>query len=55
MAKFSAPIQLSPFPGHCSQKLFFLFPNPNLAFLYQIDFFQLVLVPIMHEILATER
>jgi hypothetical protein len=29
--------------------------HPNLAFLYQIDFFQLVLVPIMHEILATEH
>jgi hypothetical protein len=29
--------------------------HPNLAFLYQIDFIQLVLVPIMHEILATER
>jgi hypothetical protein len=28
--------------------------HPNLAFLYQIDFIQLVLVPIMHEILATE-
>jgi hypothetical protein len=32
MAKFSASIQLSPFPGHCSQKLFFLFPIPTSLF-----------------------
>jgi hypothetical protein len=29
MAKCSAPIQLSPFPGHGSQKLFLLFPIPT--------------------------
>ena len=57
MAKFSAPIQLFPFPGHCSQKLFFLFPIPTSLFFIKLIFFtvELVLVPIMHEILATER
>jgi hypothetical protein len=36
-------------------KIVFPVSHPNLAFLYQFDFFQLVLVPIMHELLATER
>ena len=49
-----------PYPARpCSRpwqsKIVFPVSHPNLAFLYQIDFFQLVLVPIMHELLATER
>ena len=48
MAKFSASMPLQ-------SKIVFPVSHPNLAFLYQFDFVQLVLVPIMHEILATER
>lgn len=44
-----------PFSRSLQSKIVFPVSHPNLAFLYQIDFFQLVLVPIMHEILATER
>ena len=55
MAKYSAPIQALPFSRPLQSKIVFPVSHPNLAFLYQFDFFQLVLVPIMHEILATER
>jgi hypothetical protein len=41
MTKFSASIQLSPFPGHCSQKLFFLFPIPSSLFFINLIFFNL--------------
>jgi len=34
MAKFSAPIQLAPIPGHGSQQLFFLFPITTSLFLH---------------------
>ena len=44
-----------PFSRSLQSKIVFPVSHPNLAFLYQIDFFPLVLVPIMHEILATER
>ena len=44
-----------PFSRSLQSKIVFPVSHLNLAFLYQIDFFQLVLVPIMHEILATER
>ena len=44
-----------PFSRPLQSKIVFSVSHPTLAFLYQIDFFQLVLVPIMHEILATER
>jgi hypothetical protein len=44
-----------PFSRAWQSKIVFPVSHPNLAFLYQFDFFQLVLVPIMHEILATER
>jgi hypothetical protein len=39
-----------PFSRPLQSKIVFPVSHPNLAFLYQ-----LVLVPIMHEILATER
>ena len=41
MAKCSASIQLSPFPGHCSQKLFFLFPIPTSLFFINLILFNL--------------
>ena len=44
-----------PFSRSLQSKIVFPVSHPNLAYLYQFDFFQLVLVPIMHEILATER
>ena len=53
--KMSAPNQLSPFSGHGMSNIIFPVFHPNLAFLYQIDFGQLLLVTIMHEILTTER
>ena len=44
-----------PFSRPLQSTIVFPVSHPNLAFLYQFDFFQLVLVPIMHELLATER
>ena len=44
-----------PFSRPLQSKIVFPVSHPILAFLYQFDFFRLVLVPIMHEILATER
>jgi hypothetical protein len=44
-----------PFSRAWQSKNVFPVSHPNLAFLYQIDFFQLVFVSIMHEILATQR
>ena len=41
IAKYSAPIQHSPFPGHCSQTLFFLFPIPTSLFFINLIFFNL--------------
>ena len=38
MAKCSAPIQLSLFPGHCSKTLFFLFPIPTSLFFINLIF-----------------
>jgi hypothetical protein len=38
MAKFSASTQLSPFPGHCSQKLFLPFPIPTSLFFINLIF-----------------
>ena len=49
------PYPALPFFRPLQSKIVFPDSHPNLAFLYQFDFFQLVLVPIMHEILATER
>ena len=49
--KIFRPYPALPFSRPLQSKIVF----PVLAFLYQIDFFQLVLVPIMHAILATER
>jgi hypothetical protein len=49
------PYPALPLSRPWQSNFFFPVSHPNLAFLYQIDFFQLVLVPIMHEILATER
>jgi hypothetical protein len=53
--KIFRPYPALPFSRPLQSKIAFPVSHPNLAFLYQIDFFQLVLVPIMHEILATER
>ena len=49
------PYPALPFSRPWQLKIVFPVSHPNLAFLYQFDFFQLVIVPIMHEILATER
>ena len=53
--KIFRPYPALPFSRPLQSKIVFPVSHPNLAFLYQIDFFQLVLVPIMHEILATQR
>jgi hypothetical protein len=49
------PLSSSPLLQAIAVKKKFPVSHPNLAFLYQFDFFQLVLGPIMHEILAPER
>jgi hypothetical protein len=49
------PYPALPFSRPLQSKIVFPVSHPNLAFLDQFDFFQLVLVPIMHEILPTER
>jgi hypothetical protein len=53
--KIFRPYPALPLSRRLQSTIGFPVSHPNLAFLYQIDFFQLVLVPIMHEILATER
>ena len=53
--KIFRPYPALPFSRAWQSKIVFPVSHPNLDFLYQIDFFHLVLVPIMHEILATER
>ncbi len=53
--KIVRPYPALPFSRRLQSKIVFPVSHPILAFLYQIDFFQLVLVPIMHEILVTER
>ena len=53
--KIIRPYPALPFSRAWQSKIFFPVSHPNPAFLYQIDFFHLVLVPIMHEILATQR
>ena len=55
MATFFRLYPALPFSRPLQSKNVFSVSHPNLAFLYQFDFFQLVLVPIMHVILATER
>ena len=52
--KMFCPYPALPFSKAWQSKIVFSVPHPNLTFLYQIDFFQLILVLIMHEILATE-
>jgi hypothetical protein len=49
------PYPVLPFSRPWHVEIIFPVSYPNLAFLYQIDFCQLVLVMIMYEILATER
>ena len=49
------PYPALPFSRPLRSTIVFPVSHPNLAFLYQIDCFQLVLVPMMHETLATER
>ena len=53
--KIFRPYPDLPFSRPLQSNIVFPVSHPNLAFLYQFDFFQLVLVPIMHELLATER
>ena len=53
--KIVCPYPALPFSRRLQSTLVFPVSHPNLAFLYQIDIFQLVPVPIIHEILATER
>jgi hypothetical protein len=53
--KIFRPYPALPLSRAWQSTIVFPVSHPNLAFLYQIDFFQLVLVPIMHDILATER
>jgi hypothetical protein len=53
--KIVRPYPALPFSRPWQSKKKFPVSHPNLSFLYQIEFFQLVLIPIMHEILATKR
>ena len=53
--KIFRPYPPLPFSRPWQSNIVFPVSHPNLALFYQIDFFQLVLVPIMHEILTTER
>jgi hypothetical protein len=48
--KIFRPYPALPFSRRLQSTIRFPVSHPNLAFLYQIDFFQLVPVPIMHEI-----
>jgi hypothetical protein len=54
--KMFPPCPVLPFSRRLQSTIVFPVSHHNLAFLYQIDFFNLFsLVPIMHEILAIER
>ena len=53
--KMFRPYPALPFSRSWHVEIIFPVSYPNLALLYQIDFCQLVLVTIMHEILAIER
>ena len=48
--KIFRPYPALPFSRRLQSTIGFPVSHPNLALLYQIDFFQLVPVPIMHEI-----